>query len=214
MEAAEAPGSCSPVDPTSADASCIGGNVAMNAGGKKAVLWGTALDNLASWRMVDARRLAAGDRPARPQPRQDPRRAGRASRSSATRRDGRTPRGAPNCSRSRARASARKASARTSPTSSSPAAGRAEGRLRRPDHQRALDPAQAAAVTRTVCLEFFGQVREAVPSIVEIKDYLDNRPKAGNARVLLPASNTSTSATCARSATPPRRSATAGRRWC
>lgn len=40
-------------DPTSADASCIGGNVAMNAGGKKAVLWGTALDNLASWRMVD-----------------------------------------------------------------------------------------------------------------------------------------------------------------
>jgi hypothetical protein len=42
------------VDPTSADASCIGGNIAMNAGGKKAVLWGTALDNLASWRMVDA----------------------------------------------------------------------------------------------------------------------------------------------------------------
>ena len=41
------------VDPTSADASCIGGNIAMNAGGKKAVLWGTALDNLAWWRMVD-----------------------------------------------------------------------------------------------------------------------------------------------------------------
>ena len=41
------------VDPTSADASCVGGNVAMNAGGKKAVLWGTALDNLASWRMVN-----------------------------------------------------------------------------------------------------------------------------------------------------------------
>ncbi|MFN7663680.1 MAG: DUF3683 domain-containing protein, partial [Inhella sp.] len=40
------------VDPTSAEASCIGGNVAMNAGGKKAVLWGTALDNLASWKMV------------------------------------------------------------------------------------------------------------------------------------------------------------------
>jgi FAD/FMN-containing dehydrogenase/Fe-S oxidoreductase len=40
------------VDPTSQDASCIGGNIAMNAGGKKAVLWGTALDNLASWRMV------------------------------------------------------------------------------------------------------------------------------------------------------------------
>ncbi|RXZ34039.1 DUF3683 domain-containing protein [Oxalobacteraceae bacterium CAVE-383] len=41
------------VDPTSSEASCIGGNIAMNAGGKKAVLWGTALDNLASWRMVD-----------------------------------------------------------------------------------------------------------------------------------------------------------------
>ncbi|WP_038313108.1 DUF3683 domain-containing protein [Kingella kingae] len=41
------------VDPTSADASCVGGNVAMNAGGKKAVLWGTALDNLAYWKMVN-----------------------------------------------------------------------------------------------------------------------------------------------------------------
>ena len=53
MEAAEAEGLVFAVDPTSAEASCIGGNVAMNAGGKKAVLWGTALDNLASWRMVD-----------------------------------------------------------------------------------------------------------------------------------------------------------------
>jgi len=40
------------VDPTSQDASTIGGNIAMNAGGKKAVLWGTTVDNLASWRMV------------------------------------------------------------------------------------------------------------------------------------------------------------------
>jgi FAD/FMN-containing dehydrogenase/Fe-S oxidoreductase len=40
------------VDPTSQDASTIGGNVAMNAGGKKAVMWGTTLDNLLSWRMV------------------------------------------------------------------------------------------------------------------------------------------------------------------
>jgi FAD/FMN-containing dehydrogenase/Fe-S oxidoreductase len=31
---------------------------------------------------------------------------------------------------------------------------------------------------RTVCLEFFGQVREAVPSIVEIKRYLDDNPDA------------------------------------
>ncbi len=52
MDAAEDAGRVFAVDPTSADASCIGGNVAMNAGGKKAVLWGTAIDNLASWRMV------------------------------------------------------------------------------------------------------------------------------------------------------------------
>jgi len=51
-DAAERAGFVFAVDPTSAEASCIGGNVAMNAGGKKAVLWGTALDNLASWRMV------------------------------------------------------------------------------------------------------------------------------------------------------------------
>ncbi len=51
-DAAERAGYVFAVDPTSAEASCIGGNVAMNAGGKKAVLWGTALDNLASWRMV------------------------------------------------------------------------------------------------------------------------------------------------------------------
>ncbi|MGO3745036.1 MAG: DUF3683 domain-containing protein [Alcaligenes aquatilis] len=53
-DAAEAAGAVFAVDPTSADASCVGGNIAMNAGGKKAVLWGTALDNLAWWRMVDA----------------------------------------------------------------------------------------------------------------------------------------------------------------
>ena len=42
------------VDPTSQDASTIGGNISMNAGGKKAVLWGTTLDNLVSWKMVTA----------------------------------------------------------------------------------------------------------------------------------------------------------------
>ncbi|WP_442775288.1 DUF3683 domain-containing protein [Sphaerotilus montanus] len=51
-DAAERGGFVFAVDPTSAEASCIGGNIAMNAGGKKAVLWGTALDNLASWKMV------------------------------------------------------------------------------------------------------------------------------------------------------------------
>jgi len=51
-DAAERGGFVFAVDPTSAEASCIGGNIAMNAGGKKAVLWGTALDNLVSWKMV------------------------------------------------------------------------------------------------------------------------------------------------------------------
>ncbi|MBF0152176.1 MAG: DUF3683 domain-containing protein [Magnetococcales bacterium] len=50
--AAEAVGHLFAVDPTSQQASTIGGNIAMNAGGKKAVLWGTTLDNLLSWRMV------------------------------------------------------------------------------------------------------------------------------------------------------------------
>ncbi|MES3004024.1 MAG: DUF3683 domain-containing protein, partial [Pseudomonadota bacterium] len=38
-DAAERGGFVFAVDPTSAEASCIGGNIAMNAGGKKAVLW-------------------------------------------------------------------------------------------------------------------------------------------------------------------------------
>lgn len=53
-ERAQAGGFVFAVDPTSQDASTIGGNVAMNAGGKKAVTWGTTLDNLVSWRMVTA----------------------------------------------------------------------------------------------------------------------------------------------------------------
>ncbi len=39
-------------DPTSLWACTIGGNVASNAGGKHAVLWGTCVDNLLSWKMV------------------------------------------------------------------------------------------------------------------------------------------------------------------
>ncbi|MRN37236.1 FAD-linked oxidase [Neisseria sp. N95_16] len=52
-ETAQKAGLVFAVDPTSADASTVGGNAAMNAGGKKAVLWGTALDNLAYWQMVN-----------------------------------------------------------------------------------------------------------------------------------------------------------------
>ena len=52
-EAAKEKGLVFAVDPASADSSCIGGNVATNAGGKKAVLWGTTIDNLAWWKMVN-----------------------------------------------------------------------------------------------------------------------------------------------------------------
>ena len=52
MLAAEKAGLVFACDPTSSEASCIGGNIAMNAGGKNAVMWGTALDNLVSWTMV------------------------------------------------------------------------------------------------------------------------------------------------------------------
>jgi FAD/FMN-containing dehydrogenase len=71
---------------------------------------------------------------------------------------------------------------------------------------------------RTVCLEFFGQVREAVPAIVEITDYFALGAPARRPAFCSPDSNTSTSATCAPSATRPRPSArrkTPGvRKWC
>lgn len=51
-EAADEEGFVFSVDPASADSSSIGGNIAENSGGKKAVIWGTAVDNLASFRMV------------------------------------------------------------------------------------------------------------------------------------------------------------------
>lgn len=51
-EAAERADTIFAVDPTSQNSSTIGGNIAMNAGGKKAVMWGTTFDNLLSWRMV------------------------------------------------------------------------------------------------------------------------------------------------------------------
>ena len=146
MDAAERAGLVFACDPTSADASCIGGNVAMNAGGKKAVLWGTALDNLASWRMVtpDAR-VARGHAP-RPQPRQDPRRrAGdvRAARGSATtaRRVTRT-RDADDSRRDVPQGGPRQGRHRQVPRRP---ARRAEGRLRRHHRQRALHPAPDAA---------------------------------------------------------------------
>ncbi|OQA97932.1 MAG: putative FAD-linked oxidoreductase [Spirochaetes bacterium ADurb.Bin218] len=41
-------------DPTSAWASTIGGNIAENAGGKKCVMWGTAIDNIFSFKIVNS----------------------------------------------------------------------------------------------------------------------------------------------------------------
>ncbi len=46
MAAAEEQGMVFATDPTSAWASTIGGNISENAGGKTAVLWGTAIDNI------------------------------------------------------------------------------------------------------------------------------------------------------------------------
>ena len=175
-DAAELAGFVFAVDPTSADASCVGGNVAMNAGGKKAVLWGTALDNLAWWRMVDPDgnwldverighnmgkihdvekatfelswsdgRFAPGERPLR------------------------------NKTLTIAGPSFRKVGLGKDVTdkflSGLPGIQKegCDGLIiaarwvlhRMPKH------------TRTVCLEFFGQARDAIPSIVDIKDYLD-----------------------------------------
>ncbi len=64
------------------------------------------------------------------------------------------------------------------------------------------------AHTRTVCLEFFGQARDAIPSIVEIKRLPRCSPKAKpRRRDARRASSIWTSAICARSATRPSPSA-------
>jgi FAD/FMN-containing dehydrogenase/Fe-S oxidoreductase len=182
MEAADAAGLVWACDPTSADASCIGGNIAMNAGGKKAVLWGTALDNLASWRMVtpDAdwleverldhnlgkihdidvarfrvKRFAMDNRGG----------MGELKHEEVLEIPGRT---------------FRKVGLGKDVTDKFLAGlpgiqkEGCDGLItsgtfilhRMPKH------------IRTVCLEFFGDVKEAVPSIVEIKNYLDKHPKA------------------------------------
>jgi FAD/FMN-containing dehydrogenase/Fe-S oxidoreductase len=177
MEAAEAAGLVFAVDPTSADASCIGGNVAMNAGGKKAVLWGTAIDNLASWKMVtpDAEwmlieridhnlgKIHDAD----------------VARFRITRfgRDGRLPRGEPQIMEIPGKGF-RKVGLGKDVTDKFLAG--------LPGVQKeGCDGIITSARfilhkmprhTRTVCLEFYGQVRQSVPSIVEIKAHLDRRP--------------------------------------
>jgi FAD/FMN-containing dehydrogenase/Fe-S oxidoreductase len=171
MEAAENNALVFAVDPTSADASCIGGNVSMNAGGKKAVLWGTALDNLASWRMVTPDGLwmeieridhnlgKIHDAPVA---------SFQISRFDT---DGKTPHGEPELL--------------TIPGSAFRKAGLGKDvtdkflaglpGIQKEGCDGIITSARfilhrAHNHTRTVCLEFFGQVREAVPAIIEITE--------------------------------------------
>jgi hypothetical protein len=180
-DAAERAGHVFAVDPTSAEASCIGGNIAMNAGGKKAVLWGTALDNLASWRMVtpDAKWLevvrldhnlgkihdaatvrfelrwldAAGARLERSEILEIP---GSAFRKEGLGKDvtDKFLAGLPGVQK--------------------------EGCDGLVTSARWVVHRMPAHV-RTVCLEFFGPARQAVPSIVEIKDFMFAQASAGGA---------------------------------
>ncbi len=177
MEAAETAGRVFAVDPTSADASCIGGNIAMNAGGKKAVLWGTAIDNLASWKMVtpDAEWLLVERIGHNLGKIHD---AGvacfRLTRFGA---DGRTLRGEPETLEIPGR-SFRKQGLGKDVTdkflSGLPGVQKegCDGLIT----EAVFILHKMPAHTRTVCLEFFGQVAHAVPSIVEIKAHLDRRP--------------------------------------
>jgi len=177
MEAAEAAGCVFAVDPTSADASTIGGNVAMNAGGKKAVLWGTALDNLASWRMVtpDAKWLEVE--------RLDHNRGKihdvKLVRFRLTRFaiDGKTPAGEPEILEiegARFRKTGLGKDVTDKFLAGLPGIQKegCDGIITSARFILHRNPAH----TRTICLEFFGQVREAVPAIVEIKSYLDAHP--------------------------------------
>ncbi|WP_036172353.1 FAD/FMN-binding oxidoreductase [Massilia sp. 9096] len=183
-QAAEKAGFVFAVDPTSAHASCIGGNIAMNAGGKKAVLWGTALDNLASWRMVDPN----GDwlevtriKHNLGKIHDDPLAIFKLEWTHPSEKG--APRGAP---------------FRTEMLEIEGRRFRKEGLGKDvtdkflaglPGIQKEGTDGLITSSrwilhkmpkhTRTVALEFFGQARDAIPSIVEIKDYLDSLPKNG-----------------------------------
>ncbi len=185
MDAADNAGLVFACDPTSADASCIGGNVAMNAGGKKAVLWGTALDNLLSWRMVmpDGNWLEVE----------------RYNHNLGKIHD-----------QAQVTFNVRTFAAKTQTLLSEqqlvlPGSLFRKGELGKDVTDKFLgglpgiqkegcDGIITSARwilhkmpphTRTFCLEFYGQVREAVPAIVEIRDYLASLPKTGPNRVML-----------------------------
>ena len=143
-DAAERAGFVFAVDPTSAEASCIGGNIAMNAGGKKAVLWGTALDNLASWRMVTPDAPVARSHAPRSQPGPDPRRGRGELRVQDLRADGKTLLRTERLDIRAARVPQRRAWARDVTDKFLAACRDPEGGLRRADHQRALGRAPDA----------------------------------------------------------------------
>ncbi|MHB9118809.1 MAG: DUF3683 domain-containing protein [Burkholderiales bacterium] len=179
MEAADAAGYVFAVDPTSADASCIGGNVAMNAGGKKAVLWGTALDNLASWRMVTP--MAEWMEVERLDHNLGKIHEVETARFRVTRfrRDGKTPKGEPQILEipgSRFRKAGLGKDVTDKFLSGLPGIQKegCDGIITSATFIVHRMPAH----TRTVCLEFFGTVAEAVPAIVELKNYLDGHGKA------------------------------------
>jgi FAD/FMN-containing dehydrogenase/Fe-S oxidoreductase len=178
-DAAEAAGFVFAVDPTSAEASCIGGNVAMNAGGKKAVLWGTALDNLVSWRMVtpDAKWLEVT----------------RLNHNLGKIHD------APVASFELRYFDAKgKTIERTERLDIPGTVFRKEGLgkdvtdkflaglpgIQKEGCDGLITSARwilhkMPAFTRTVCLEFFGNAKDAVPAIVDIKDYMFEQARAG-----------------------------------
>lgn len=176
MEAADAAGLVFAVDPTSADASTIGGNVSMNAGGKKAVLWGTALDNLVSWKMVtpdadwiEVTRLNhnLGKIHDAPAATFEIRRFGP---------DGRTPKGSPDILTipgSRFRKTGLGKDVTDKFLAGLPGIQKegCDGLITSARFILHRLPAHG----RTVCLEFFGSAREATPAIVEIKQYCDAR---------------------------------------
>ncbi len=175
---ADANGLAFAVDPTSQDASCIGGNIAMNAGGKKAVLWGTALDNLASWRMVtpDADWLEVERLDHNLGKIHDQERVRfRVSRYAP---DGKTPHGEPEILEMPGQ-SFRKVGLGKDVTdkflSGLPGVQKegCDGIITSARFILHRMPEQV----RTVCLEFFGTDLDlAVPAIVEIKDYIDSQP--------------------------------------
>ncbi|MDE2117536.1 MAG: DUF3683 domain-containing protein, partial [Betaproteobacteria bacterium] len=179
MEAAETNGLVFAVDPTSADASCIGGNVSMNAGGKKAVLWGTALDNLASWRMVTPDGLwMTVERLDHSLGKIHDVEVAR-FRISRFELDGRTPHGEPEILEipgGKFRKTGLGKDVTDKFLSGLPG-------IQKEGCDGIITSARfilhrAHQHTRTVCLEFFGQVREAVPAIIEITSYFNSRQPA------------------------------------